>query len=199
MAQDSRNSALRPPSASRKESELEIVIGIKQFAHDQVMRHIAERFSGHDLARLVAAVLTAENFQVEVAGPGPDGGVDILASKGMLGFDGPHICVQVKSSKHPEDVVTLRALQGTMKNFKADQGLLVAWGGFTKALIREARQSHFQLRLWSAQELVDAVYRSYDSLPEEIQVELRLEKVWVLTTEDMHNKQSRQICSLNRE
>jgi restriction system protein len=199
MTPNSRNTAPRPQSASRKQSELEIVIGIKQFAHDQVIRHIAERFSGHDLARLVAAILRAEGFQVEVAGPGPDGGVDILASKGLLGFDGPHICVQVKSSKHPEDVVTLRALQGTMRNFKAHQGLLVAWGGFTKASIREARQSHFQLRLWSAEELVDAIYRTYDNLPEEIQLELRLERVWVLTTEDLSDKQSRQICSPNRE
>ena len=199
MTQNSLNSAPRPQSASRKESELEIVIGIKQFAHDQVIRHIAERFSGHDLARLVAAILRAEGFQVEVAGPGPDGGVDILASKGLLGFDGPYICVQVKSSKHAEDVVTLRALQGTMSNFKADQGLLVAWGGFTKALIREARQSHFHLRLWSAKELVDAIYRTYDSLPEEIQVELRLERVWVLMAEDLSDKQSQQICSPNRE
>ena len=34
---------------------------------------------------------------VEVAPPGPDGGVDIVAGSGPMGFDRPRICVQVKS------------------------------------------------------------------------------------------------------
>ena len=160
-------------------SELEVVIGIKQLAHDQIIQRIEERFSGHAFARLVSAVLEASGFQTEVAGKGPDGGVDILASKGDLRFGFPHICVQVKSSKHPENVVTLRALRGSMRNFHADQGLLVAWGGFTRALIREARQSYFQIRLWSSKELVEEIYRNYDRLPEDIKLELRLERVWI--------------------
>lgn len=119
-------------------------------------------------------------FQTAIAGPGPDGGVDILASRGPLGFDGPLVCVQVKSSKHPEDVETLRALQGAMSNFKAQHGLLVAWSGFTRAVVREARQNHFQLRLWSAEDLVEEIYRTYDSLPEEVRAILRLERAWIL-------------------
>ena len=156
----------------------------RRVAHDQILEYIAARFSGHAFARLVGAVLQAEGFITQVAGPGPDGGVDILAAKGPLGFDGPHICVQVKSSKGREDVTTLRALQGTMKTFNATQGLLVCWGGFTKAVHREARQSFFQIRLWSASEVVDSIYQNYDRLPEKIQAELPLERVWMLVSDD---------------
>lgn len=161
-------------------SEIGIVIGIKQRAHDQIIRHIEKHFRGHALAHLVGAVLKADGFQTEIAGPGPDGGVDILASRGPLRFDGPLICVQVKSSKHPEDVDTLRALRGAISNFNAQHGLLVAWSGFTRAVVREARQCYFQIRLWDAKDLVEEIYRTYDRLPEEIRLILRLERVWIL-------------------
>lgn len=149
-------------------------------AHDQILRRIETRFSGHAFARLIAAILRADGFITAESKPGPDGGVDILAGKGPLAFDGPHLCVQVKSSKKREDVTTLRALQGTMRNFHATQGLLVSWGGFTKALCREARQNFFQIRLWSFHEVLEAIYQSYDRLPEDIQAEIPLERVWVL-------------------
>lgn len=154
----------------------------RRLAHDQILRHIEARFPGHAFARLVAAILRADGFMTQVAEPGPDGGADILAAKGTLAFDGPYLCVQVKSSKKPEDVTTLRALKGTMETFHATQGLLVCWGGFTKAVHREARQSFFQIRLWGADEVVEAIYKNYDRIPEEIQAELPLERVWMLVS-----------------
>jgi restriction system protein len=90
----------------------------------------------------------------------------------------------VKSSKKPEDVTTLRALQGTMQNFHATQGLLVCWGGFTRAGHREARQSYFQIRLWSAEDVVEAIYQNYNRLPDEIQDAIPLEQVWMLVNDE---------------
>lgn len=180
MAAHSRRSVQGIKDASPEPPELEIVVGIKQLAHEQILRHIERRFSGHALADLVGAVLAADGFHTQVSKPGPDGGVDVLASNGIYGLDEPRICVQVKSSKHPEDVVTLRALLGTMENFQAQQGILVAWGGFTKALASEARKFYFRIRLWSAKELVEEIYRTYDHLPESVRSELPLERIWVL-------------------
>lgn len=40
---------------------------------------------------------------------------------------------------HPIDVRILRELTGVMQNVSATQGLLVAWGGFTKDAIQEAK------------------------------------------------------------
>ena len=56
-----------------------------------------------------------------VSPPGADGGVDILAGKGPLGFDPPRLVVQVKSQDAPVDVGVLRELQGVMHQFNADQ------------------------------------------------------------------------------
>jgi restriction system protein len=159
-------------------------LDIGRTAHDQILQYIAGHFPRHAFSRLVDAILRTEGFTTQVSDPGPDGGVDILAARGSLGFDGPHLCVQVKSSKKPEDVTTLRALQGTMQTFKATQGLLVSWGGFTRAVYREARQSYFHVRLWSASDVVEAIYRVYERLHEEIQAELPLKRVWALVLEE---------------
>ena len=146
--------------------------------------YLEQHFKGHDLARLVDAVLKAQGYMTELSAPGPDGGVDILAGRGALGLEGPRLCVQVKSSQSSADVNILRALQGIMQTFKADQGLLVSWGGFTKAVENESRLSFFSVRLWDAGDLVEAVLGNYDKLPKELQTELPLKRIWALVIEE---------------
>ena len=78
----------------------------------------------------------------------------------------------------------LRALLGTMQTLNAQQGLLVSWGGFTGPLEKEAKQSFFSVRLWNASDFLNAIYRTYERLPEEIQAELPLKRVWTLVLEE---------------
>ncbi|MGD9840875.1 MAG: restriction endonuclease [Candidatus Bipolaricaulis sp.] len=157
---------------------------LAQPAHDQIVASIHARFAGHALAALVDAVLQADGWVTKVSPPGADGGVDILAGRGPLGLDDPRLCVQVKSQGSPADVTVYRTLQGTMQTYKAGQGLLVCWGGFNKAVLTEARQGHFTVRLWDSRDLVEAIYRTYEKLSAEIQAELPLKQVWMLVRED---------------
>ena len=156
-----------PPSPTDDQTEGDF--DLAQLAHDQIVEKIQERFTGHELTRLVDAVLQADGWVTSRSAPGPDGGVDILAGRGPLGLDAPRLCVQVKSQNSPADVTIYRTLQGTMQTFKAEQGLLVCWGGFNQAVSRESRQSHFVVRLWDSGDLVEAIYRNYEQLPAEIQ------------------------------
>ena len=167
-------------SGSVTEDAAAEMVNLPQLAHDQIVAHIQTRFSGHDLARLVDAVLQADGWVTKVSPPGADGGVDILAGRGSFGLDEPRLCVQVKSQNNPVDVSVLRTLQGSMQTFSARQGLLVCWGGYNKPVQQEARQSHFSVRLWESRDLVEAIYRTYEALPAEIQAELPLKRVWVL-------------------
>lgn len=153
---------------------------IEEDAEDQISQYLLRRYRGHDMARLVEAVLQAEGYHTRLSPPGPDGGVDILAGRGGLGLDGPRLCVQVKSSESPADVRVLRELQGSMQTFKADQGLLVSWGGLNGPADREARHNHFSVRVWDSKELLRAVFRNYERLPADLQAELPLKKVWAL-------------------
>lgn len=156
---------------------------LAQAARDRIVAHIQSHFSGHALARLVDAVLVAEGWVTKLSPPGADGGVDILAGRGSLGLDEPRLCVQVKSQSAPVDVIAYRTLQGSMQSFKAEQGLLVAWGGFNGPVLKESRQGHFMVRLWESQDLVDAIFRNYEKLDPEIQAELPLKRVWMLVGE----------------
>lgn len=177
------------PQKGKAQDEVEATddsarIDLGQAAHDEIMAFVRAHFPGHELARLVDAVLQAEGYITHRAPPGPDGGADILAGRGPLGLDSPTLCVQVKATEATADVKILRELVGTMDTFKASQGLLVCWGGFTQPLKNEARQHAFKVGLWDQSELVQAIYRTYEKLSPEIQTELPLKKTWMLVREE---------------
>ena len=157
---------------------------IEDIARDQIRSQIIRQFKGHEMARLVEAILEAEGYVTLRSPPGPDGGVDILAGRGPLGLDGPKLCVQVKSSESTEDVTTFRGLQGSIASFKAEQGLLVCWGGLTPPANREARQNHFAVRVWDSSDLLEAILVNYEKLPDRIRSEIPLKRIWTLVLED---------------
>jgi len=162
----------------------EALLDIPQYAKDQIRTYIGQKFKGHELSRLVTALLKAQGYQTQMAPPGADGGVDIIAGQGPLGFDPPRLCVQVKSSDAVTDVKPIRELRGVLQHFGADQGLFVGWGGFTQPAQREARQFFFQVRLWDAGDLVDMVLRHYDALPDDLRAELPLQRIWTLVLDE---------------
>ena len=169
-------------------SDSAAIIDLAQAAQDEVVAYLRKQFKAHDLARLVGSVLEAEGYVTHVSPPGPDGGADILAGRGPLGLDGPTLCVQVKATAAAADVKILRELIGTMDSFKANQGLLVCWGGFTQPLMNEARQHSFKIRLWGEAEIVNAIYRVYGKLAPEVQAELPLKQIWMLVREDVSDE-----------
>jgi restriction system protein len=171
----------RPTSSPEEEaSDEQASLNLEEVAQDQILTYIERNFKGHGLAGLVDGVLRAQGYITRVSPPGADGGVDILAGRGPIGLDSPRVCVQVKSSSGRVDVEIYRALRGTMQALGAEQGLLVGWGGFTQATIREAESSYFAVQLWDRPKLMDALLRLYDSLPTDIQADLPLKKMWRL-------------------
>lgn len=107
------------------QAEATIEQDLERVSRDAIVELVGRSFKAHDLERLVAAVLEADGYHVDQTRMGADGGVDLLVRRGELGFDAPRICVQVKSSAYPEDVKTIRELQGALNNFGADHGLFV--------------------------------------------------------------------------
>lgn len=150
---------------------------------DRIQSFIAERFAGHGLAKLVGAVLEAEGFKCQVGDPGPDGGIDVYAARGPLGLDSPKLIVQVKSSPTPVDAKVVRELHGVVSTHGADQALLMAWGGVNKVAKQELRNQFFKVRVWSADDLIEAVTRTYPLLDEELRAELPLKQIWAVVEE----------------
>lgn len=153
---------------------------IEERSHLMIRERIAQKFKGHNLATLVAALLEAQGYRARVSPPGADGGVDIMAGSGPLGFDAPRIVVQVKSQDSKLDVRTLRELAGVMGRFQADHGLLVGWGGFNQPVRAEAAADYFRVRLWDAGDVVAAMKEHYHLLPHAVRAEVPLKQVWTL-------------------
>ncbi len=92
--------------------------------------------------------------------------------------------VQVKSFEIEVDIRAIRELQGVMKNYKAEHGLFVSWGGFKISVEKEEAQHFFEIRFWDSDDLIRAIPDNYEKLPEEIQVELPLKRMWILVKEE---------------
>ncbi len=169
---------------SQEDEATEPAINILDTASQQISDYIGRKFKGRKMEELVEAILKAKGYETNLCREGADGGVDILAGKGAMGFDQPRLCVQVKSGDSPLGREVLDQLQGVMPKFKAEYGILVSWGGFKSTVIEEARRNFFQIRLWNDQKLVEEIQDTYEDLPKDIQAELPLQKTWVLVEED---------------
>jgi restriction system protein len=159
-------------------------LDLEQFARDQISKSITRNFKGHKLAHLTGAILQAQGYKVKISPEGPDGGVDIIAGKGPLGFESPRLIVQVKSGSSPVSVNVFRELSGVMDTFGAESGLIVSWGGFRGVVEKEATRQYFKIRLWDSDNLVQMIQENYDKLPEDIQTELPLKRIWILLPEE---------------
>lgn len=167
-----------PVDMTEDVDEPELSTDIEQVAYDQITSRIAEDFAGHGLATLVTSLLTAQGMHCTQSPPGPDGGIDIVAGRGMLGLDDP-IIVQVKSGAQVGSPVVSQ-LHGVMSTYGARQGLLVAWGGLSKSAIDAVKATQLRVRVWQASDVVDAVLAHYDQLDDDIRSRLPLKRVWML-------------------
>lgn len=151
---------------------------------DRVRTHVRKYFREHELTRLVSAILEVRGFHCDVSPPGKDQGVDILAGTGPLGLDSPTLIAEVKSEPNAIAAPVVRGLQGAMLSHRADQGLLVAWGGITKDARSEIRKDRLTMRVWDAEALLDQIFDVYEDLPKRIRDEIPLIRAWVLSGDD---------------
>jgi restriction system protein len=157
---------------------------LEELARDQISQLVSARFKGHGLERLVEGILKAQGYTTYRSPEGPDGGVDILAGSGPLGFGSPRLCVQVKSQDTPVDSKALNELRGAMQTVNATEGLFVSWGGFKSSVSRQVGTSFFSVRLWTQKDLLQALFDYYDRLDEDLKAELPLKRVWMVAAQE---------------
>jgi len=159
-------------------------IDLEEAAQDQIAQLITARFKGHGLTRLVEGILKAQGYITYRSAEGADGGADILAGAGPLGFGAPRLCVEVKSESSPIDRPTVDKLLGAVTKFGAQEGLFVSWSGFKTNVQKELAASFFRVRLWTQKELLEALFAHYDNLDEDLKAELPLKRIWTVATQE---------------
>ena len=150
---------------------------------DRIRTHLVENFGQHKLTGLIADILRVHGYVCDVSPEGPDGGVDIMAGRGPLGLDSPTLIVECKSEAGPVGSKVVRGLNGAIGTTKADQGLLVAWGGLNKGGLEELRANRLKIRLWDSEEVLEQLFAVYDQLPADTRARLPLKQAWVLDEE----------------
>lgn len=166
--------------SSERDQDIQAELSIVDIARAQIAALIHERFPGKEMERLVAGVLEAEGYTIAPPVGGADSGVDVVAGHGILGFEEPLLCVQVKHEINTTSAATVQRLRGAVEQFGAKQGLFVSWGGFKSSAKSDARESFFRIRLWDANDLIDAVCRNYEGLSPELREEIPLQRVWTV-------------------
>lgn len=178
-------SALNPGAKAISESvhdeiaEVNDAINLADVAQDEIAKRLQEDFKGHELSELVEALLTAEGFKCRNSPPGADGGVDVLAGMGPLGMDSPKLVVQVKSQTSAVSDTVLQQLNGAIHRFQADQALLVTFGGVTGPAKAYVETQYFNIRVWTIDDIIRAIYRHYPVLDNEMKARLPLKQIWV--------------------
>lgn len=157
---------------------------LEELGRDQIAQLIEARFKGHGLTRLVEAILKAQGYTTYCSPEGADGGADILAGSGPLGFSSPRLCVEVKSESGPIDRPTVDKLLGAVTKFGASEGLFVSWSGFKSNVQKELATSFFRVRLWTQKELLEQLFVHYDQLDESLKAELPLKRIWTVATQE---------------
>ena len=157
---------------------------IEEASRDAISKYIIQKFQGYKMELLISEILKAKGFTVYHSKQGADGGKDLLAAGGEMGFGSPKICVQVKSHDNPVDRPTLDQLIGVMNKVGAEYGLLVSWSGFKSSVEQERGVHFFKIRLWDANDVIDELFDNYDRLSPEIQAEIPLKRIWMLSEDE---------------
>jgi len=157
---------------------------LEEAARDEIAQLITARFKGHGLTRLVEGILKAQGYITYRSAEGADGGADILAGAGPLGFGAPRLCVEVKSESSPIDRSTVDKLLGSITKFGAQEGLFVSWSGFKTNVQKELAASFFRVRLWTQKELLEALFAHYDNLDDDLKAELPLKRIWTVAAQE---------------
>ncbi len=114
------------------------------------------------MQELVAGLLRAMGYRTQVAGKGPDRGVDIFASPDGLGLEEPRVFVEVKHRRATMGASDVRSFLGGRQ--VGDRCLYVSTGGFTREARYEAERSTIPVTLIDLPRLRELVLDYYDRM-----------------------------------
>lgn len=176
FAAPSANPAKIGNDAGADDSDVDLVLDVPAKA----IELIKDKISGltpYEAQDLIAGLLRAMGYRTQVSPPGPDRGIDIVASKDGLGFEAPRIIVQVKHRQNSVSAPEIREFIGGGLRHSDDRGLFVSKGGFTKDAKLEAERSDRPIQLMDLDLLVRSILQHYQSFDGEAQRLLPLKLV----------------------
>jgi len=132
--------ALAAPAKAATATKIDVEAAdtdLVELARDQIAALVSSSFKGHGLTRLVEGILKAQGYTTYRSPEGADGGADILAGCGPLGFSAPRLCVEMKSEDSPIGREPVDKLLGAITKFNVDRAC--SWHGVaSRAMCRRS-------------------------------------------------------------
>lgn len=129
---------------------------------------IGARMEAYELADLVADLLRTDGYVCNIAPPGPDGGVDIYAGKGILGI-GDSLLVQVKSGGQVISSPQIQQIIGISAMCNSNATLIVSWSGFTRDGRQLISKNPFKIVGWTGEDLMRILIERKDNVADKWQ------------------------------
>ncbi|WP_026289370.1 restriction endonuclease [Thioalkalivibrio sp. ALMg11] len=143
----------------------------------EIVKDRVSRLGAYEMQSLVAGLLRAMGYKTRESAPGPDRGVDVIASPDGFGFESPRIVVEVKHRPHTAmGAQEIRSFLGGRHG--EDKGLYVSTGGFSREARYEADRAKIPLMLMDLDGLVTALMEHYDHTDSETRALVPMTRVY---------------------
>ena len=179
-ALEGKKAVPRPDEGEGKQEDAEvsraIALRAEETAQDFVIRQLKSSIDHYQFEHFVAHLLKCMGYHTRVTAKSGDGGVDVIAHRDELGFEPPIIKVQCKQVTDPIGRPVVTQLLGNIE--AGEHGLFVTLGSYSKDA-RELDRSKPNLRLIDGEQLVELVFRHYESFEPRYQAILPLKRIYV--------------------
>jgi restriction system protein len=170
----------RPDEGEGKQEDVEVsravALRAEETTQDFVIRQLKTSIDPYQFEMFVAHLLKCMGYHTRVTPKSGDGGVDVIAHRDELGFEPPIIKVQCKQVTDPIGRPAVTQLLGNIE--AGEHGLFVTLGSYSKDA-RELDRSKPNLRLIDGEQLVELVFRHYESFEPRYQALLPLKRIYV--------------------
>jgi len=140
-------------------SAVEIAVQTEESVEDFVIKRLKNDLSDKQFEHFCAGLLRCMGYHVRVTPRSGDGGVDIIAHKDQLGFEGPLIRAQCKQTLSTIGGPDVQRLLGTIQT--NENALFFTLGDYTSDAVRIERGKS-NLRLISGADLVQLIFDNYE-------------------------------------
>lgn len=148
----------------------------KTSTEDFIIRKLHQNLNGYQFEEFVAHLLECMGYVARITQKSGDGGVDIIAHKDILGFEPPIIKVQCKKTLTSNGLPEINQLLGTLGD--EEYALFVNLGSYT-IQARNKATNKSKLRLIDGKEIINLIYRYYDSFSPQYRALIPLRKIFI--------------------
>lgn len=157
----------------------DVAVQVEENVEDFIIKQLKNTLSPEQFEYFIAELLRCMGYYARVTPYKGDGGVDIIAHKDELGFEGPVIKVQCKQTLSPIGGPPVQQLLGAIQS--GENALFITLGDYTSDAVRIERGKS-NLRLIGRADLIKLIFNNYERFEPRFKTLLPLKRSYTPST-----------------